>query len=121
NFGHTFGHAIEAEQGYGGVGRDELNHGEAVAVGMVLAARLSTALDLATTVDEDRLRTLLQRFGLPTVLPPGLAADALIARMRLDKKADAHGLRFVLWDGVGQARVIAGVAEEAVRAVLQAG
>jgi 3-dehydroquinate synthase len=120
NFGHTFGHAIEAEQGYAGVGRDELNHGEAVAVGMVLAARLSTALNLASIVDADRLRVLLQRFGLPTVLPPGLSAEALIARMRLDKKADAQGLRFVLWNGAGQARVVAGVAEDAVRTVLGA-
>jgi len=121
NFGHTFGHAIEAEQGYAGTGRDALNHGEAVAVGMVLAARLSTVLDLAPAEDADRLQALLQRFGLPTALPTGLDAHALIARMRLDKKADAHGLRFVLWDGAGTARVVSGVAEDTVRAVLEAG
>lgn len=115
NFGHTFGHAIEAEQGYGG-----LVHGEAVAVGMVLAARLSTALDLATAADADALATLLARFGLPTVLPAGLDAEALLARMRLDKKAAASGLRFVLWDGPGAARVVADVPEDAVRAVLRA-
>jgi 3-dehydroquinate synthase len=118
NFGHTFGHAIEAEQGYAGAGRDALNHGEAVAVGMVLAARLSTLLGMAPAEDGDRLAALLQRFGLPTRIPAGLPAPALIARMRLDKKADAHGLRFVLWDGAGSARVVAGVAEEAVAAVL---
>jgi 3-dehydroquinate synthase len=121
NFGHTFGHAIEAEQGYAGVGRDALNHGEAVAVGMVLAARLSTVLGMASAVDADRLQRLLQRFGLPTDLPEGLGAHALLERMRLDKKADAHGLRFVLWDGIGEPRVVSGVAEETVRAVLSVG
>ena len=120
NFGHTFGHAIEAEQGYAGVGRDALNHGEAVAVGMVLAARLSTLLGLAPAEDADHLQALLRRLGLPVALPPGLDAQALVARMRLDKKADAHGLRFVLWDGAGAARVVASVSEESVLAVLEA-
>lgn len=116
NFGHTFGHAIEAEQGYG----HGLNHGEAVAVGMLLAARLSATLGLASWADAEALRTLLLRFGLPVALPAGLAPDALLARMRLDKKAQADGLRFILWDGPGLAHVVAGVDEAAVRAVLGA-
>ncbi len=113
NFGHTFGHAIEAEQGFGG-----LVHGEAVAVGMVLAARLSARLGMASHADADRLQTLLHRLGLPVSLPDGLDADALIARMRLDKKADADGLRFVLWTGIGEARIVGGIAEGEVRGVL---
>ena len=114
NFGHTFGHAIETEQGYGG-----LNHGEAVAVGMVLAARLSAALGLAESADGERLRAQLQRYGLPTSLPPGLDPAALLARMRLDKKAQGSGLRFVLWDGAGKARVVADVDEARVLDVLR--
>lgn len=115
NFGHTFGHAIEAEQaalggGYG-VG---LNHGEAVAVGMVLAARLSARLGLADDGDAERLQALLQRFGLSTRLPDGLDPVALLGRMRLDKKAAADGLRFVVWDRPGSARVLAGVDEAVV-------
>ena len=115
NFGHTFGHAIEAEQGYA----DGLNHGEAVAVGMLLAARLSAALGLASWTDAEALRALLLRFGLPVDVPAGLARDALLARMRLDKKVQASGLRFILWDGPGAARIVADVDEAAVLAVLR--
>ncbi|MHC9084967.1 3-dehydroquinate synthase [Luteimonas sp. RIT-PG2_3] len=113
NFGHTFGHAIETEQGYGGV-----NHGEAVAIGMVLAARLSEGLGLSSTADTERLRTLLQRFELPVALPPGLDPEALLAHMRLDKKAQSSGLRFITWRGTGRAEVLADVPESAVMAVL---
>lgn len=115
NFGHTFGHAIEAEQGYA----DGLNHGEAVAVGMVLATRLAAALGLASRADANALRALLVRFNLPVDVPPGLAPEALLARMRLDKKAQASGLRFILWNGPGAARIVADVEETAVLAVLR--
>ena len=113
NFGHTFAHAIETAQDYG-----TLNHGEAVAIGMVLAARLAAALGLSADTDTVVLRALLQRFDLPTALPEGLDPDTLLAHMRLDKKAQASGLRFVLWDGLGRARVVADVAESAVLAIL---
>ena len=113
NFGHTFGHAIEALQGFGG-----LNHGEAVAVGMVLAARLSAQLGRATQVDAERLAALLSRLGLPTTLPDGLAADALLARMRLDKKAISGQLRLILWRGIGRADIVGEVAESAITTVL---
>ncbi|MBS0200118.1 MAG: 3-dehydroquinate synthase [Proteobacteria bacterium] len=115
NFGHTFAHAIEAEQGYGA----GLNHGEAVAVGMVLAAKLSARLGMATMDDATRLTTLLERLGLPVRIPGGLDADALLARMRLDKKTAADGLRFILWDGIGRARIVAGVDESAVLQLLR--
>jgi 3-dehydroquinate synthase len=119
NFGHTFGHAIEALQGY--AGGDALNHGEAVAVGMVLAARLSAHLGMAPAAETDRLRALLDGFGLPTALPAGLDPDLLLARMRLDKKAHAGGLRFVLWEGPGLARIVDGVPEDAVLETLLEG
>ncbi|KRA14594.1 3-dehydroquinate synthase [Lysobacter sp. Root604] len=121
NFGHTFGHAIETEQGYAGATGDGLNHGEAVAVGMVLAARLSAELGMADAADTQRLRSLLEALGLPTTIPAGLSPDALLARMRLDKKADASGLRFILWDRAGLARIVSGVADEAVLNVLASG
>ncbi len=120
NFGHTFGHAIEAEQGYSG-GGDALNHGEAVAVGMVLAARLSAHLGMAPAADVGRIRRLLTAFGLPTALPAGLDAHLLLNRMRLDKKASASGLRFVLWETPGAARIVSNVPEDAVLETLQEG
>ena len=116
NFGHTFAHAIEAEQGYG---RGEaLNHGEAVAVGMVLAARLSAARGMATDADAQRLADLLRSLGLPTTLPAGLDPKLLLSRMRLDKKALATGLRMILWEGPGRAKVVSGVPESDVLKVL---
>ncbi|MBB1088174.1 3-dehydroquinate synthase [Lysobacter sp. SG-8] len=119
NFGHTFGHAIETEQGYAGASGAGLNHGEAVAVGMVLAARLSADLGLAPAADAERLTALLERFALPVSVPGGLAPEALLARMRLDKKADANGLRFILWERAGSARVVRDVPDDAVLAVLR--
>ncbi|WP_240318629.1 3-dehydroquinate synthase [Lysobacter sp. TY2-98] len=120
NFGHTFGHAIETEQGYTGASGG-LVHGEAVAVGMVLAARLSTALGRAPGADADRLERLLTALDLPIRIPAGLEPAALLKRMRLDKKADAAGLRFILWDGAGQGRIVRDVPESRVLEVLAAG
>jgi 3-dehydroquinate synthase len=106
NFGHSFGHAIETEQGYGG-----LLHGEAVAVGMVLAAKLSARLGRASAADAERLVGLLDRLGLPTTVPENLSAAALLERMRLDKKAVSGALRLILWRGIGQAEVVRDVAD----------
>ncbi|MGH8145424.1 MAG: 3-dehydroquinate synthase [Rhodanobacteraceae bacterium] len=113
NFGHSFGHAIETEAGYGA-----LLHGEAVAIGMVLAARLSARLGMADGADGERLSALLQRFGLPVSMPRELDADALLARMRLDKKNRAGALRLILWRGIGRAEIVEGVEAAKVRAVL---
>lgn len=114
NFGHTFGHALEAEAGYG-----TLLHGEAVAIGMVLAARMAACLGMAGEGDAERLRAFLVRVGLPVVPPPGLAADALLERMRLDKK-NRHGqLRLILWRGIGRTEIVEGVDVSAVRETLR--
>ena len=95
NFGHTFGHAIENALGYG-----EWLHGEAVAAGMVMAARLSGIAE----AEVDRLRRVLEAAGLPAS-PPGVGADALRAAMDLDKKAAGGKLRFVLLKRIGEAFV----------------
>ncbi|MGA9333119.1 MAG: 3-dehydroquinate synthase [Rudaea sp.] len=101
NFGHTFGHALETVCGYG-----RLLHGEAVAIGMVLAAELSALLGRAPAADAARLRTLLQRFGLPVAIPAGIDAEALLAAMRLDKKNLSGKLRLILWRGIGAAEIV---------------
>ena len=85
-----------------------LNHGEAVAVGMVLAARLSAALGRRTRRRATACRRCSNASACRPALPAGLEPEALLARMRLDKKAQAGGLRFVLWDGTGAAEVVAG-------------
>jgi 3-dehydroquinate synthase len=113
NFGHSFGHALEAEAGYG-----VLLHGEAVAVGMLLAARRSTHLGMADAADTARLHALLQRIGLPVALPANTDADALLARMQLDKKNRAGALRLILWRGIGRAEIMENVDATAVRTVL---
>jgi 3-dehydroquinate synthase len=114
NFGHTFGHAFETAGGYGG-----LLHGEAVAVGMLCAARLSAALGRAPAADADRLQRLLERLGLPTAVPAGSDPAALLELMRLDKKALSGRLRLILWRGIGAAEIIDEVPEAAILDVLR--
>jgi len=113
NFGHTFGHALETAGGYGA-----LLHGEAIAIGMLLAARLSARLGRAPTADAQRLHALLTRFGLPSALPPGSDAQRLLDLMRLDKKNVSGRLRLILWRGIGQAEIVPDVDEAAVLTML---
>lgn len=101
NFGHTFGHAIEAGMGYG-----VWLHGEGVGAGMVMAAELSQRLGLVDSSFVARLRALVQRAGLPLRGPVLDAADnagRYLELMRVDKKAEAGEIRFVLIDGAGRA------------------
>ena len=113
NFGHTFGHAIETGTGY-----RRFLHGEAVAIGMLQAARLSERLGLSGAADTQRLRRLLQAFDLPVQAPADPGPEQLLALMRLDKKAGAEGLRFIVWHGIGHAEVRAGVADADILAAL---
>ncbi len=99
NFGHTFGHAIEAGMGYG-----NWLHGEAVGAGMVLAADLSQRLGQMSAGEVERLRALTEAAGLPTTAPR-LGVDEMIQMMRLDKKSTAGNIQFVLLNGLGQAQI----------------
>jgi 3-dehydroquinate synthase len=112
NFGHTFGHAIEAGVGYG-----EWLHGEAVAAGMMCAARLSERLGWLAGADVARLGMLLERAALPVEAPP-LGAERYLALMSRDKKVVAGSLRFVLLRGIGHAVIASDVPAADVRAAL---
>lgn len=101
NFGHTFGHAIEAGMGYG-----NWLHGEGVGAGMVMAAHLSEKLGLVDAAFVQRLTKLIERAGLPTrgaILDATDNAGAYLEHMRVDKKSQAGEIRFVLIDGPGKA------------------
>jgi 3-dehydroquinate synthase len=98
NFGHTIGHAIEASAGYG-----NYFHGEAVAIGMVAAARLSSAYSGFSADDASRLQRLLERAGLPTAMPPNWHSDEFLRALSLDKKRAAGAIEFVLLDRLGHA------------------
>ena len=97
NFGHTFGHAIEAGMGYG-----EWLHGEAVAAGMMIAAHLSLLLGMLKPDAVDRIEHIIGASGLPT-RGPAWPTDRYIELMSVDKKARDGALRFVLLDGLGKA------------------
>ena len=101
NFGHTFGHAIEAGMGYGA-----WLHGEGVGAGMVMAAVLSRRLGLVDETFVRRLKALIERAGLPVrgaVIDANDNAGRYLQLMRLDKKAEGGGIRFVVIDGPGSA------------------
>ncbi len=114
NFGHTFGHAIEAGLGYG-----QWLHGEAVGCGMVMASDLSMRLGLVPAAFVERMRALCTRAGLP-VRAPHLGGPARwIDLMRVDKKAEGGELRFVVIESLGSAGVRA-VPEALLRETLAA-
>jgi 3-dehydroquinate synthase len=117
NLGHTFGHALEAETGFS----DRLLHGEAVALGMVLAARFSAGRGMVPASEAERVARHLAAAGLPTeVAALGLACNGarLAAHMEHDKKMDAGTLPFVLLDGIGHAALVRDVALGEVAAFL---
>ena len=112
NLGHTFGHAIETGLGYG-----QWLHGEAVAAGMVIAARVSRHMGLLSAGEVARIRRLLARAGLP-VQAPALGYSRYLALMGGDKKVEAGRIRFVLLKAIGAALLTAEVPAEALASVL---
>ena len=109
NLGHTFGHAIEAEMGYG-----NWLHGEAVAAGMVMAARASERLGQFRPEETARIIALLKRAGLPVSGPQEMSAQAYLPHMMRDKKVLAGEMRLVLPLAIGKSEVRGGVPHEVV-------
>lgn len=116
NLGHTFGHALEAECGYSGI----LLHGEAVAIGMIMALDASVRLGLAKPDDLIRVTAHLKAVGMKTTareIGRAMTADAIMVHMTKDKKAEAGTIGFIL-GGIGTAAVHQGVDLEIIRAVI---
>ena len=113
NLGHTFGHAIEAEQGYG-----KWLHGEAVATGMVLAAKLAVEMNLLEVSDLRRIENLIQAFNLPVTAPSDMGLNEFMTHMRRDKKNLAGKLRFIVPTAIGKSEIRDDVTEEMLQQIL---
>jgi 3-dehydroquinate synthase len=114
NYGHTFGHAIEAATDYGA-----WLHGEAIAAGMVMAAELSLLMGQLKKTEVERVRDLLKRAGLP-LAGPALAPERLMEMMALDKKAAKGSTRFVVLEAIGRATLRSEVDQALVRRAIVA-
>ncbi|MEH2152105.1 3-dehydroquinate synthase [Nostoc sp.] len=114
NYGHTIGHAVESLTGYRLV-----NHGEAVAIGMVAAGQIAVDLGLWQKEDTERQNALIQKAGLPTQLPDGVDIEAIIEALQLDKKVKAGKVRFVLPTEIGVVTVTDEVPSDIIRQVLR--
>jgi 3-dehydroquinate synthase len=114
NYGHTVGHAIESASDF------EVGHGQAIAIGMLAAGRISSKLGIFSQVEQSRLRGLIQRAGLPTEIPD-LDVDRVIRAMEHDKKIVNGRIRFVLPKAIGNVFISEGVSPALVEQVLAGG
>jgi len=113
NLGHTFGHAIEAEQGYG-----NWLHGEAVATGMVLASKLAVAMNLLEVSDLCRIESLIKAFDLPLHAPETMSCNDFVRHMRRDKKNIGGKLRFIVPTAIGQSEIRDDITQEILQQIL---
>ncbi len=113
NYGHTIGHAVESLTGYRVV-----NHGEAVAIGMVAAGQIAVELGLWQKAETERQDALIQKAGLPTQLPSGVDIEAVIEALQTDKKVQDGKVRFVLPTQIGVVTVSDQVPSNTIRQVL---
>lgn len=113
NLGHTFGHAIEAEMGYGA-----WLHGEAVSAGMVIASELAVMRQNMTTEEKQRVIDLLAYFELPTSGPETMNMDSYLAHMGRDKKVKAGKIRFIVPTALGKADIFSDITDAELSALL---
>ncbi|NET51635.1 MAG: 3-dehydroquinate synthase, partial [Merismopedia sp. SIO2A8] len=113
NYGHTIGHAIESLTGY-----TTVNHGEAVAIGMVAAGKMATQLGLWDGKNGDRQDTLLGKIALPTRAPSGLDPQAILDTLQTDKKVKAGKVSFILPTRIGEVTITDQVSSETVLTAL---
>ena len=113
NFGHTIGHAIEAASGY------TVSHGEAVALGMVAAVRISERLYDLPAEDRSRVERLIGASGLPGYIPQTIVTEEILSRLKMDKKKDGATIHFILLKKIGMPFVNGGVPEQVLRDVVE--
>jgi 3-dehydroquinate synthase len=114
NFGHTIGHAVEAESGYA------LSHGQAVAIGMVYAATLSEKLNYLPSTDRERIESLIKAFELPHRIPKDLETKALLSRLTKDKKKEGSLIPFILLKKIGLPFIYSDISKTLIRETIEA-
>jgi 3-dehydroquinate synthase len=114
NCGHTIGHAIETVTGY-----TRFIHGEAVAIGMHLEARLAQMLNLIHDDQVLRIKALIGSYGLPSEMPEEIDVNSILSSMQLDKKTIAGKLKFILPEKIGSVKIHKGVTQDSIRELLQ--
>jgi 3-dehydroquinate synthase len=114
NYGHTIGHAIETATGY-----TRFLHGEAIAIGMYVEAKLSQILGITDSENVRKIKTLLDAYGLPAEIPSNILTEDVLSSMKLDKKAVAGELKIVLPEKIGKVKIQKGIGEQAIRDALR--
>jgi len=113
NFGHTIGHAIETVTGY-----KRFLHGEAVAIGMCVAADLAVRSGIFKREMAEELKGLVRMYGLPERIPEDIPVSEIMEAIEVDKKARAGKLRFILPEDIGRVRIAGDVDRELIKEVL---
>jgi 3-dehydroquinate synthase len=113
NFGHTIGHALEAESDYA------LSHGESVSVGMVAAALLSERMNYLPGIDRERIATTVAALGLPHLVPRNSSTEGILSRLKVDKKKSGEKVNFVLLKKLGMPFINGGVPRNLIRDVIE--
>ncbi len=113
NYGHTLGHALEAQSAFA------LSHGEAVALGMIAAARISENSGYLESGSRERIERLIRKAGLPCRIPEYLATGGIISRLKMDKKKDGDIIHFILLKKIGMPFVNGGIDEKIITPVIE--
>ncbi len=114
NYGHTIGHALETATGY-----TRYLHGEAVAIGMYAEARLAKQLGLLDGDQAERIKAVIDSYGLPSDVPEDIAFESVLSSMRLDKKAVSGDLKFILPERIGSVKIKGGLSREEIEKVFE--
>jgi len=113
NYGHTLGHALEAQSNF------SIAHGEGVALGMIAAARISENSSYLESGSRERIVNLIRKSGLPCRIPKELATEGIISRLKMDKKKEGDIIHFVLLKKIGMPFVNGGIDEKIITRVIE--